>query len=1129
MIIQIGRIALLSFIFGLNLSFSQVPGHRLWGTLSTAGQAPGYGFIYSVNPDGSDFQPVKEFAPNPDGSVPVGGLCKISTGEIYGTTTRGGANDFGVIFRTNADGTDYTKLFDFSTKTGVSPIGRLIQVTTNGYLYGMTSNGGKNNSGTVFRIHPDGTNFSILHEFTSIDGRNPFGGLTQASDGNLYGMNSGGGISNAGTVFRITPDNNQFQKIYDFDGITDRMPWGDVIEGMDGYLYGITGAAGSPGGIFKIKKDGSDYLKLHQFGPGEPGNPQGSLTQLSNGSLIGVAHYGGAYGRGVFFSINPDGSNYTALHDFMTSIRSDLTLASDGKLYGLVDVDGGDHMVAISIETNGTGLTTMFSDNEFSSALTQRSLIEITPGVFMGVAGKGNTSNNGVVFKLTADGNFAKLKDFPQEGADPECALIHASDGDLYGVTTKGGAFGWGTIFKIKKNGTGYTTLFEFDGSNGKIPIGNLTELPGGFLYGTTLIGGLEQSGNIYKIKLDGTDFSNVKDFTLLQGHPTGNLIYASDGYLYGVTSSDYDVVKGVLYKIHPNGSGFTTVVDFDANAGVIGTKPVGIRQGSDGYLYGVTSQTGTDLGGTVYKVKTDGSGLMKLMDLNSGYGNFFTNNIPFEASDGLLYGTNQLNDFIYSIKPDGSDFKSFSHLNKINPVGDLIELPGGHIFGTSLRNIYAFEIATGTFHNLFDDSFKDYNGAFSRAGLLAVEKQSQTILFPPIITRTLTDLDFDLTATSSSGLPISFSSSNPDVAAINGSTVTITGVGSTIITARQAGSIIYGSAETVQELIVNKADQAITFNPISVKTFGEAPFDLSSSASSSLQVSYTSSNPAVASVVGKTVTIVGAGSTTLTASQPGNGTYKPAVEVSHTLEVNKKAQTISGFATIPDKTLGDEPFSVAASSSSGLTVQFSASDKVKIEDNVVTLVMAGRETVKAKQFGNTNFDVAPVIEHSFCVNPAKPVIIAGELNPEFPILTSNSPQGNQWYLNGEKISGANDITHSATESGLYTVRATVDDCVSQFSEGISLAITSAETTLKEDIQIYPIPAKDELIIEFPDQRMRNKTNVEIYDLMGRKFKIKPKGTEYYLTLDLRSLASGNYLIRLVLPYEVYHKQFVKD
>ena len=108
--------------------------------------------------------------------------------------------------------------------------------------------------------------------------------------------------------------------------------------------------------------------------------------------------------------------------------------------------------------------------------------------------------------------------------------LIQASDGDLYGVTTRGGNYGQGVIFKIKEDGTGYTKLFEFDDVKGMEPKGGLIQLPNGYLCGITKTGGAEYSGNIYKIKLDGTDFSTIKSFTFLENNPFGNIILGTDG-----------------------------------------------------------------------------------------------------------------------------------------------------------------------------------------------------------------------------------------------------------------------------------------------------------------------------------------------------------------------------------------------------------------------------------------------------------------------------------------------------------------------------------------------------------------------------------------------------------------------
>jgi autotransporter-associated beta strand protein len=164
-----------------------------------------------------------------------------------------------------------------------------------------------------------------------------------------------------------------------------------------------------------------------------------------------------------------------------------------------------------------------------------------------------------------------------------------------------------------------------------------------------------------------------------------------------------------------------------------------------------------------------------------------------------------------------------------------------------------------------------------------------QTITFGALPAQTYGDSPFALTATASSGLPVSYSSANTDVATVSGSTVTIVGAGSTVITATQGGNGTYAAATPVnQTLVVNQASQAITFGALAPLLDDASPFSLTATASSGLAVTYTSSNPSVATVSGNTVTVVGAGTTTITASQAGNTNYAAAASVPQLLEVGR-------------------------------------------------------------------------------------------------------------------------------------------------------------------------------------------------------------------------------------------------
>lgn len=185
------------------------------------------------------------------------------------------------------------------------------------------------------------------------------------------------------------------------------------------------------------------------------------------------------------------------------------------------------------------------------------------------------------------------------------------------------------------------------------------------------------------------------------------------------------------------------------------------------------------------------------------------------------------------------------------------------------------------------DSDENPYNWTVS--GTAAANLTVQTISFGALAGKVFGDVAFDLTATASSGLAVSYSSSNTGVATVSGSTVTVVGAGTTTITASQAGNGVYAAATPVQQtLAVSKATQTISFGALAGKTVGAAPFALTATASSGLAVSYSSSNTGVATVSGSTVTIVGAGTTTITASQAGNDNYEAATNVGQSLTVGE-------------------------------------------------------------------------------------------------------------------------------------------------------------------------------------------------------------------------------------------------
>ncbi len=659
-------------------------GTFLYGMTSEGG-ANDKGTIYKIKPDGTGFAKLLDFS-GANGSNPKGSLKLIGT-TLYGMTLAGGANGQGIIFKINSDGTGFADLFDFSyTATGAYPYGSLISDGT--FLYGMTYQGGLVSYGTIFKIKPDGTGFTKLLDFNGTNGGYPYGSLILEGS-SLYGMTSDGGSNNLGTVFKINTDGTGFSKILDFIGITNgASPWGSLIS--DGtFLYGMTqrGGASNFGTLFKVKPDGSGYSKLLDFDNSTKGAyPKGSLAFSTDFSfLFGMTTDYGLNGRGTIFKIKTDGTGYVKLLDNDVGTNGPnpegTPLVIGLSVYGVKSGLGAGAApfppgTVYKINTDGTGYSKLFSfDIEGNNPTGSL----YSDGTFQyGMTSKGGTLDYGTIFKIKSDGTgFVRLFDFNGvlNGSRPTGSLI--SDGVfLYGMTSQGGANDIGILFKIKPDGTGFTKLLDFNYStNGGSPTGSLF-FDGTFLYGLTAHGGPSFYGNIFKIKPDGTSFTNLHNFNYTDGaYPNGSLI--SDGtFLYGTTYQGNSNGWGNIFKIKLDGTGFSSLLDFDNSTN--GSNPKGDLFYDGTFLYGMTSSGGATSNGTVFKVKPDGTAYAKLLDFDgnnkggSPYGSLVSDGTFLY---GMTYTGGSLNfGTIFKIKPDATGYSKLLDLNDgRNPQGSLI------------------------------------------------------------------------------------------------------------------------------------------------------------------------------------------------------------------------------------------------------------------------------------------------------------------------------------------------------------------------------------------------------------------------------------------------------------------------
>ena len=161
-----------------------------------------------------------------EGLDPQGSLISDGT-FLYGTTYQGGTSTYGTIFKVKTDGTGYIKLFDFNGTNGRAPKGSLVSDGT--FLYGTTAAGGTHSVGVIFKIMPDGTGYTDLHDFaqSTVDGSGPYGSLLY--DGTfLYGTTYQGGAINTGSIFKIKPDGTGFTILHSFSSTEGWNPEGDL-------------------------------------------------------------------------------------------------------------------------------------------------------------------------------------------------------------------------------------------------------------------------------------------------------------------------------------------------------------------------------------------------------------------------------------------------------------------------------------------------------------------------------------------------------------------------------------------------------------------------------------------------------------------------------------------------------------------------------------------------------------------------------------------------------------------------------------------------------------------------------------------------------------------------------------
>jgi uncharacterized repeat protein (TIGR01451 family) len=323
--------------------------------------------------------------------------------------------------------------------------------------------------------------------------------------------------------------------------------------------------------------------------------------------------------------LKADTQPVTTLYSFFqgpANPRAGLTLGKDGNFYGTTQSGGSGQGTVFKLTTNGI-TTTLVNFNYSNGSDPVANLLLGPDGNFYGTTSGGGTTLSGTnvtgtVFRMTTNGTLTTLVNFNGvNGGIPLAGLALGPDGNFYGTTEFGGTNGDGTVFKMTTNGT-LTTLVNFNGTNGANPLASLTAGPGGNLYGTTEYGGTEYGGTngswgtVFQVTTNGT-FTTLLQFGITNGAlPYGGVTVGPDGNLYGTTAfggnPNGDFSGGSIFELTTNGV-VTTLVRLADLGGTNGLNPyAGLTLGPDGNFYGTTYAGGANGNGTVFQVTTNGT-----------------------------------------------------------------------------------------------------------------------------------------------------------------------------------------------------------------------------------------------------------------------------------------------------------------------------------------------------------------------------------------------------------------------------------------------------------------------------------------------------------------------------------------
>ena len=416
------------------------------------------------------------------GAGPATGLGKIgfSAGGDVADTARWGSH-------ATVNSPMLTTLVNFAGADGRNPIiNSSLFIDATGDIFGTTAIGGADNNGAVFELVNKVGGYAgtpkILVSFGGANGAAPEGGLIADAAGDLFGMTYSGGADGDGTVFEIAKTRHGYASsptaLITFTGANGALPTCGLIADAAGDLFGMTdkGGTDNDGTVFEIAKTRHGYasapITLASFTGADGAYPERSLIVDAEGNLLGTTYKGGVDGDGTVFEIAKTRHGYASTPTTLASFndangRSPLcTLVADaaGNLFGTTAQGGldGDGTVFEIIKTRhgyASSPTTLVNFSGPDGAAPETNLIIDAAGNLFGTTYSGGAANSGTVFEIakTLQGYATSpttLVSFTgADGGNPDSGLTADAAGNLFGTTYQGGTSNDGTLFEVTDSG----------------------------------------------------------------------------------------------------------------------------------------------------------------------------------------------------------------------------------------------------------------------------------------------------------------------------------------------------------------------------------------------------------------------------------------------------------------------------------------------------------------------------------------------------------------------------------------------------------------------------------------------------------------------------------------------------